>query len=155
MRLVSWSFSNPYVRLGKMWQDSTCTRNGKGLDTFLGLLPHHVRIQATDLKFLSPMCRKRLFITHPLNERPEVAPHVDLKPRHWIETGCGFLPRHFLETNAPSEEQPTKFSSSELLPPSERATKESQMGRKSCFVDWQDLFFLLWLPVTGTSANYL
>ena len=87
----------------------------------LHLLPHHVRIQATDLKFLSPMCRKRLFITHQLVVRPEVAPHVDLKPRHWIETGCGFLPRHFLEINVPSEEQLAKFSCCELLPPLERA----------------------------------
>ena len=87
----------------------------------LNFLPHHLRIQVTDLKFLSPMCRKRLFITHQLLEKPEVAPHIDLKPRHWIDTGCGFLNDSLLEDDIPSEEQVAKFPCRLLLPAAEKS----------------------------------
>ena len=87
----------------------------------LAILPHHLRVQVTDLKFLSPMCRKRLFIMHQLCEKPQVAPHVDLKPRHWTDTGCGFLNEQLLDDDCLTETQKTQLSTIGLLPPFEKA----------------------------------
>ena len=84
-------------------------------------LPHQMRIQVTDLKFLSPMSRKRLFITHLLHETPVVAPHVDLKPRHWLDTGCGFLDDQLLKDDLPTNLQIDQLSNRDLLPLFERA----------------------------------
>ena len=84
-------------------------------------LPHHMRIQVTDLRFLSPMSRKRLFITHQLSGKSEVAPHVDLKPRHWLDTGCGFLGDQLLKEDIPTDVQVDLLSNRDLLPPFERA----------------------------------
>ena len=87
----------------------------------LNSLSHHLRIQVTDLKFLSPMSRKRLFISHLLHEKPVVAPHVDLKPRHWLDTGCGFLNDQLLKDDLPTESQVAQLSNLDLLPLFERA----------------------------------
>ena len=92
----------------------------------LATLPHHLRVQVTDLKFLSPMCRKRLFIMHQLCEKPQVAPHVDLKPRHWMDTGCGFLNERMLDDDRLTEIQKTQLSIRELLPPFEKAKAFSE-----------------------------
>ena len=87
----------------------------------LDMLPHHLRVQVTDLKFLSPMCRKRLFIMHQLCEKPQVAPHIDLKPRHWLDTGCGFLNEQLLNDDILTEDQKTQLSNRDLLPQFEKA----------------------------------
>ena len=87
----------------------------------LSSLPHQMRIQVTDLKFLSPMSRKRLFISHHLHGMPVVAPHVDLKPRHWLDTGCGFLNDQLLKDDLPTESQLMQLSDLDLLPLFERA----------------------------------
>ncbi len=87
----------------------------------LNSLPHQMRIQVTELRFLCPMSRKRLFITHLLHEKPVVAPHVDLKPRHWLDTGCGFLSDQLLKDDLPTDFQIDQLSNRDLLPLFERA----------------------------------
>ena len=87
----------------------------------LAMLPYHLRIQVTDLKFLSPMNRKRLFIMHQLCEKPQVAPHVDLKPRHWLDAGCGFLNEQMLNDDLLTESQTIQLSNRDLLPCFEKA----------------------------------
>ncbi len=58
---------------------------------------HKFCVQPMDLKFLSPMARKRLFMPFQLDGVPKVVPHVDLKPRHWLDVECGFLDPTSLE----------------------------------------------------------
>ena len=92
----------------------------------LAMLPQYLRIQVTDLKFLSPMTRKRLFITHQLCEKPQVAPHIDLKPRHWLDAGCGFLNEQLPNDDLLTEWQTTQLSSRDLLPNFEKAKARAE-----------------------------
>lgn len=86
----------------------------------LGFLPHHLKVQVTDLRFLSPMCRQRLFLILQLFNKPRAAPHLDLKPRHWLDTGCGFLPPQFWDAVRLSPDQVSKLSKVGYLPRAER-----------------------------------
>ena len=87
----------------------------------LSFLPHKFRVQITDLKFLSPMARKRLFLLFQMDEMPTVIPHVDLKPRHWLDVGCGYLDHTSHDDTRLTEEQTRKLSTRMYLPLQERS----------------------------------
>ena len=94
----------------------------------LSFLPHQFRLQTIDLKFLSPMARKRLFLLFQLVGAPMVVPHVDLKPKHWLEAGCGFLDATSLEDQMSLLRRNMQFallSAKQYLPLQER-TKSFQ-----------------------------
>ena len=95
----------------------------------MSFLPHQFRVQTTDLRFLSPMARKRLFLLFQLGGVPTVVPHVDLKPKHWLETGCGFLDAASFEDVTPTQEQFDLLSDKSFLPLQER-TKSFQSQEK-------------------------
>ena len=87
----------------------------------LCFLPHKFRVQTTDLKFLSPMARKRLFLLFQMDEIPSVIPHVDLKPRHWLDVGCGYLDPTSRDDTGLTDEQISKLSMRMYLPIQERS----------------------------------
>ena len=95
----------------------------------MSFLPHQFRVQTTDLKFLSPMARKRLFLLFQLGSVPTVVLHVDLKPKHWLETGCCFLDAASFEDVTPTQEQFGLLSDKNFLPLQER-TKSFQSQEK-------------------------